>query len=171
MIKAQAGAKITDPKPESLDLNENNLRFLRRAMYEVSNNRRGTAYGSRIIEQSMRMAGKTGTSQVRNITESERRRGVSKNEELEWNRRDHALFVNFAPFDAPKIAVAVVVEHGGSGSAKAAPLARDITLQALYGDQPPLSAYPAKDRDKIKKQQADLRKTLPRLERFQRGRV
>ena len=171
LIKAQAGATITDPKPGSLGLNENNLRFLRRAMYEVSNNRRGTAYGSRIIEQSMRMAGKTGTSQVRNITESERRRGVSKNEELEWNKRDHALFVNFAPCDAPKIAVAVVVEHGGSGSATAAPLARDITLQALYGDQPPLSAYPTKDRDKIKKQQADLRKTLPRLERFQRGRV
>ena len=171
LIKAQAGAKITDPKPESLGLNENNLRFLRRAMYEVSNNRRGTAYGSRIIEQSMRMAGKTGTSQVRNITESERRRGVSKNDELEWNKRDHALFVNFAPFDAPKIAVAVVVEHGGSGSATAAPLARDITLQALYGDYPPLSAYPTKDREKIKQQQADLRKTIPRLERFQKGRV
>ena len=171
LIKAQAGAKITNPKPESLGLNENNLRFLRRAMYEVSNNRRGTAYGSRIIEQSMRMAGKTGTSQVRNITESERRRGVSKNDELEWNKRDHALFVNFAPFDAPKIAVAVVVEHGGSGSATAAPLARDITLQALYGDYPPLSAYPTKDREKIKQQQVDLRKTIPRLERFQRGRV
>ena len=171
LIKAQAGAKITDPKPESLGPNENNLRFLRRAMYEVSNNRRGTAYGSRIIEQSMRMAGKTGTSQVRNITESERRRGVSKNDELEWNKRDHALFVNFAPFDAPKIAVAVVVEHGGSGSATAAPLARDITLQALYGDYPPLSAYPTKDREKIKQQQADLRKTIPRLERFQKGRV
>jgi penicillin-binding protein 2 len=171
LIKAQAGTKNTDPKPESLGLNENNLRFLRRAMYEVSNNRRGTAYGSRIIEQSMRMAGKTGTSQVRNITESERRRGVSKNDELEWNKRDHALFVNFAPFDAPKVAVAVVVEHGGSGSATAAPLARDITLQALYGDYPPLSAYPTKDREKIKQQQADLRKTIPRLERFQRGRV
>ena len=171
LIKAQAGAKITNPKPESLGLNENNLRFLRRAMYGVSNNRRGTAYGSRIIEQSMRMAGKTGTSQVRNITESERRRGVSKNDELEWNKRDHALFVNFAPFDAPKIAVAVVVEHGGSGSATAAPLARDITLQALYGDYPPLSAYPTKDREKIKQQQVDLRKTIPRLERFQRGRV
>ena len=171
LIKAQAGAKITNPKPESLGLNENNLRFLRRAMYAVSNNRRGTAYGSRIIEQSMRMAGKTGTSQVRNITESERRRGVSKNDELEWNKRDHALFVNFAPFDAPKIAVAVVVEHGGSGSATAAPLARDITLQALYGDYPPLSAYPTKDREKIKQQQVDLRKTIPRLERFQRGRV
>ncbi|HBM68716.1 MAG TPA: penicillin-binding protein 2, partial [Rhodobacteraceae bacterium] len=136
-----------------------------------SNNRRGTAYGSRIIEQSMRMAGKTGTSQVRNITESERRRGVSKNDELEWNKRDHALFVNFAPFDAPKIAVAVVVEHGGSGSATAAPLARDITLQALYGNYPPLSAYPTKDREKIKQQQADLHKTIPRLERFQKGRV
>ena len=171
LIKRVGGETIYVPEAEPLPVSENNLRFIRRAMFEVSNNRRGTAFASRITTEEFRMAGKTGTSQVRNISEKERARGVTANEDLDWDRRDHALFLNFAPYDDPKIAVAVVVEHGGSGSATAAPLARDITLQALYGDQPPLSAYPTKDRDRIKKQQADLRKTLPRLERFQRGRV
>lgn len=125
------------PKPsESLGLNENNLREVRRAMYAVSNNRRGTAYGSRIIEDAFRMAGKTGTSQVRNITAAERARGVFRNEDLPWERRDHALYVNFAPYEAPRVAVAVIVEHGGGGSSVAAPIARDITLQALYGEDP-----------------------------------
>ena len=82
------------------------------------------------------MAGKTGTSQVRNISEAERRSGVIKNEDLPWERRDHALFVNFAPANDPEIAVCVVVEHGGGGSAAAAPVARDITLQALYKGDP-----------------------------------
>ncbi|WP_299791367.1 penicillin-binding protein 2 [uncultured Marivita sp.] len=145
---------------EDLGFNENHLRQIRRAMYAVSNNRRGTAYGSRIIEETFRMAGKTGTSQVRNITAAERARGVTRNEDLPWNRRDHALFVNYAPYEAPKIAVSVVVEHGGGGSAAAAPIARDVTLQALYGEDPPLDAYPSKDRERIRTQQERLQQVL-----------
>ncbi len=129
-------------------------------MYAVSNNRRGTAYGSRIIEEAYRMAGKTGTSQVRNITAAERARGVTSNEDLPWNRRDHALFVNYAPHDRPQIAVSVVVEHGGGGSAAAAPIGRDVTLQALYGENPPLAAYPSKDRERIRTQQERLQQVL-----------
>ncbi len=97
------------------------LRAVRGGMFEVSNSRRGTAYGSRIVDDTMRMAGKTGTSQVRNITAAERARGVISNDDLPWERRDHALFVSFAPFDAPRVAVSVVVEHGGGGSTVAAP--------------------------------------------------
>jgi len=144
-----------------MGLNENNLRKIRRAMYAVSNDRRGTAYGSRIIEDAFRMAGKTGTSQARNITEAERRIGVIRNEDLPWERRDHALFVNFAPYETPKIAVSVVVEHGGGGSKAAAPIARDITLQALFEGTPPLSAYPAKDRDRIQAQRERLQQPPP----------
>ena len=144
-----------------MDVNPNNLARMRRAMFEVVNDRRGTAYGSRIIADSMRMAGKTGTSQVRNITAAERARGVIRNEDLPWDRRDHALFVNFAPYDNPRYAVAVVVEHGGGGSTAAAPIARDITLQALSGGEPPLEAYPAKDRDRIAEQQRRLRAVRP----------
>ena len=162
LVRSVDGVEEPPNRGEPLGLNENILREIRQAMYAVSNNRRGTAYGSRIIEDAFRMAGKTGTSQVRNITAAERARGVFRNEDLPWERRDHALYVNFAPFDAPKVAVAVIVEHGGGGSTAAAPIARDITLQALYGDDPPLDAYPSKDRDRIKTQQEQLRSRLDR---------
>jgi penicillin-binding protein 2 len=107
-------------------------------MFAVSNDRRGTAWRTRIGADALRMAGKTGTSQVRNITAEERARGVTRNEDLPWNRRDHALFVAFAPYAAPRYAVSVVVEHGGGGSVAAAPIARDIMLAAL-GDGRPIS--------------------------------
>ena len=161
LLKSVDGVEQPSGSGESLGLNENHLRQIRRAMFEVSNVRRGTAYGSRILPDDMRMAGKTGTSQVRNITAAERARGVTKNEDLPWERRDHALFVNFAPYDNPRYAVAVVVEHGGGGSKAAAPIARDITLQALYGEDPPLDAYPAKDRDRIKALQDRLKRERP----------
>ncbi len=161
LVKSVDGVEQPTGHGEDLGLNENMLREVRKAMFAVSNNRRGTAYSSRIIEDAFRMAGKTGTSQVRNITAAERARGVTRNADLPWERRDHALFVNFAPFDNPKIAVAVVVEHGGGGSTAAAPIARDITLQALYGEDPPLAAYPAKDRGRIETQQEKLRRARP----------
>ena len=157
LIKTVDGISQPSGLGTKLDINESNLRKVRKAMYEVSNNRRGTAYGSRIIEDTFRMAGKTGTSQVRNISAAERARGVTRNADLPWERRDHALFVNFAPFDNPEIAVAVVVEHGGGGSTAAAPIARDVTLQALYGEDPPLAAYPNKDRGRVRAQQKRLR--------------
>lgn len=161
LVKSIDGIEQSNGPAESMGLNENHLRQIRRAMYAVSNDRRGTAYSSRIIADGMRMAGKTGTSQVRNITAAERAAGVIRNEDLPWERRDHALFVCFAPYDNPKYAVSVVVEHGGGGSKAAAPIARDVMLQALYGGTPPLEAYPKKDRSKIKAQQE-------RLEREQR---
>ncbi|MGX9355370.1 penicillin-binding protein 2 [Roseobacteraceae bacterium S113] len=161
LIKSIDGVETPERGGTSLGLNENHLRMVRAAMYTVSNNRRGTAYGSRIIADGMRMAGKTGTSQVRNISAAERARGVIRNEDLPWERRDHALFVNFAPYDAPQIAVSVVVEHGGGGSTAAAPIARDVTLQALYGEDPPLAAYPTKDRSRIDQLQKRLREERP----------
>ncbi|MDV4145108.1 MULTISPECIES: penicillin-binding protein 2 [Shimia] len=161
LVKSIDGVETGGGPAEPLGVNENNLRHIRKAMFDVSNNRRGTAYGSRIIDDAYRMAGKTGTSQVRNITAAERAAGVTRNEDLPWERRDHALFVNFAPYDAPRIAVAVVVEHGGGGSTAAAPIARDITLRALHGSTPPLEAYPRKDRDRIKSQQERLNALIP----------
>ncbi|SHJ01346.1 peptidoglycan glycosyltransferase [Shimia gijangensis] len=161
MVKSSNGVEEPVPEPAPLGLNENHLRQIRKAMFAVSNNRRGTAYGSRIVPEEFKLAGKTGTSQVRNITAAERAAGVTRNKDLPWERRDHALFVNFAPFDTPEIAVAVVVEHGGGGSTAAAPIARDITLQALYKGDPPLEAYPSRDRRKIKAQQERLRALMP----------
>lgn len=161
LIRSIDGVEQAIAPAESLGFNENHLRAIRKAMYEVTNNRRGTAYGSRIITDGYRMAGKTGTSQVRNITAAERARGVVRNEDLPWERRDHALFVNYAPYDNPRIAVSVVVEHGGGGSAVAAPIARDITLQALYRGDPPLDAYPEGDRARAQALQERLRRERP----------
>ena len=157
LIKSIDGVETPSGLGESLGLNENSLRRIRASMVDVSNHQRGTAYGSRIVADGMQMAGKTGTSQVRRITEEERANGVTKNEDLPWERRDHALFVDFAPVDNPKFAVAVVVEHGGGGSRAAAPIARDITLQALYGGTPPLDAYPTAARQEIQEQQRRIR--------------
>ncbi len=161
LIKSVDGVEQPLNGGAALDMDENNLRKMRRAMYEVVNNRRGTAYRSRIIGEGMRMAGKTGTSQVRNITAAERARGVTRNADLPWERRDHALFVAFAPYDKPRYAISVLVEHGGGGSTAAAPIARDVMLQAMAGGEPPLDAYPKGDRARIKKQQERLRDLQP----------
>lgn len=167
LVRSIDGVEEPSGAGESLGLNENNLRRIRGAMYDVSNHSRGTAYRTRIAAQEFRMAGKTGTSQVRRITAEERARGVTSNSDLPWNRRDHALFVSFAPADNPKYAVAVVVEHGGGGSTAAAPIARDVMLQALYGGTPPLSAYPSASRGAIQAQQ---RRLEPLLREIRPGR-
>jgi len=171
LIKSIDGVEQPSGAGEMMALNQGNLRTLRKGMFAVLNDRRGTAYGSRIIEETFRMAGKTGTSQVRNITTAERAAGVVRNEDLPWERRDHALFICFAPYDKPKYAVAVVIEHGGGGSSVAAPVARDIMLQALYGGTPPLTAYPAKDRDRVKDLQERLRLERQRRDAEESGRA
>ncbi|SIT74624.1 peptidoglycan glycosyltransferase [Yoonia rosea] len=161
LIRLIDGVEQPSGLGESLGLNENTLRRIRASMEDVCNHRRGTAYGSRIIDEAHKMAGKTGTSQVRRITPEERAAGVTRNEDLPWERRDHALFVGYAPYDNPRYAVSVVVEHGGGGSAAAAPIARDILLQAQYGGPPPLEAYPAAARDRIAEQQRRIEARVP----------
>ncbi len=138
---------VAEPPP--LGLTPENLAAVQEAMLGVVNGERGTAKSSRIVEPTMVMAGKTGTSQVRNISAVEREAGVIANEDLPWHRRDHALFVGYAPYDAPRYAIAVVVEHGGGGSTAAAPIARDIILRAMSDGLPSLDAYPSSQRGRI----------------------
>ena len=144
----------------NLGIGGSSLRAIRAGMFAVVNSERGTAKSARIAEQSMVMAGKTGTSQVRNISAAERAGGVVANADLPWKRRDHALFVAFAPYEAPKYAVSVVVEHGGGGSAVAAPIARDMLLRAMSGGLPPLDAYPSAQRSRIETEQNELKQRL-----------
>ncbi len=138
----------------SMQVKKENLDLVRLGMYRVANENRGTAYRTRISEPSMKMAGKTGTAQVRGISREQREAGLDS-EETPWKYRDHALYVGFAPYDNPRYAISVVIEHGGSGSGAAAPVARDIMLRAQYGTQPPLSAYPRGQWPAIREQQAD----------------
>ncbi|MBM9594521.1 penicillin-binding protein 2 [Roseitranquillus sediminis] len=157
LVKSIGGVETDVVEDGPLAASDAHLQAVRRGMYAVSNTSRGTAYRTRIEVEALRMAGKTGTSQVRNITAAERARGVFRNEDLPWERRDHALFVGYAPYDAPRYAVSVVIEHGGGGSAVAAPVARDVMLAALHdGAVPPLEAYPAAQREEIREQQEAL---------------
>ena len=161
LIKSVNGVE-KEKIPDQINLNENNLNLIRKALFEVTNHKRGTAYHSRVLDKKSQIIGKSGTSQVRNISVVERTQGVLDNKDLPWEQRDHALFVNYAPYDDPKIAVSIVVEHGGSGSTVAAPIARDITLQAIYQGTPPITAYPVEDRARIYDQQRDLKKLMPK---------
>ena len=161
LVRALDGTPQPVPDFAPLGVSEANLRIVRGGMDAVMNSASGTAFRSRILAPQWRMAGKTGTSQVRNITAAERARGVIGNDQLPWIRRDHALFVCYAPFDAPRYAVTVVVEHGGGGSAVAAPIARDILLFALAGGLPPLDAYPPGQRDGVEEIRARMRLMPP----------
>jgi penicillin-binding protein 2 len=156
LIHSIDGVAQPAPAGPSLGLDANLLNSVRQGMFTVCNSQRGTGYSARIDDKSMRLAGKSGTSQVRNISVAERASGVISNNDLPWIRRDHALFVGFAPFDAPRYAAAVVVEHGGGGSTVAGPIVRDALLRAMSDGLPPLSAYPASQRNRIDTQQRGL---------------
>lgn len=112
-----------------IGVNPRHLDLMVDSMIEVTEGQLGTARTSAITEAGWEMGGKTGTSQVRRISAAERLSGIIPNEERPWRLRDHALFVGFAPIHKPRYAVSVVVEHGGGGSAVAAPIARDVLME------------------------------------------
>ena len=152
IVKAVGGVEVPALPAPPLGMGAENLRAIQQGMWAVTNTRTGTAFSSRSDDKATVIAGKTGTSQVRNISTAERARGVLRNDQLPWNRRDHALYVAYAPIENPRYAISLVVEHGGGGSTAAAPMARDILLFALHGKVPPLSAYPAAQRNRIETQ-------------------
>lgn len=119
--------KFQDKWP-AIGIDSTHLDIIKKGMDDVVNNTDGTAYGARIKEDNMQFGGKTGTAQVKRIDRAERARGIN-NEDLDWKYRHHALFVGYAPLNNPRYVCAVVVEHGGGGSAVAAPLARDLLLE------------------------------------------
>jgi penicillin-binding protein 2 len=104
-------------------------------MNAVVNEQGGTAYAARITESGLSMGGKSGTSQIRQITQYERDHGLRKIDQIPWKDRDHALFVGFAPVGAARYVCATLVEHGGGGSAVAGPICRDI-LRAVQQRDP-----------------------------------
>ena len=122
------------PKFKHLGISPQNLDIVKRGMYEVVNVAGGTALGAAFNFNGQQMAGKTGSAQVKRISMRERQTGIIKQEDLPWKFRDHALFVAFAPYDNPRYGVAVLVEHGRSGSKVAAPIAGQMLLEALKLD-------------------------------------
>ena len=149
LIKAIDGKPTKYNNYKLLGIKKSTLEIIRQAMFGVVNNKKGTAFNSRLINENKIFAGKTGTSQIRQISEEERSKGIIKNEDLPRNQRDHALFTGYAPFTNPKFSVSIVVEHGGGGGKVAAPIARDILLYALNGALPSLQEYPAEERNNM----------------------
>ena len=110
---------------EPLFKNSKNIQIVREAMFASTNEVRGTSYSSRIENPKYQFAGKTGTSQVKRITKVERELDL-KTFEIPYNERDHALYIAFGPYKNPRYALSIVIEHGGSGSSAAAPIAKKL---------------------------------------------
>jgi len=110
--------------------NKENIKFVLDALYGATNEPMGTSYRSRLTKPGYVYAGKTGTSQIRKITEEERRLKL-KNKDLPYEKRDHALFIAFAPYKNPRYAISVVIEHGGAGSSGAAPIGKKVIKKVL----------------------------------------
>ena len=117
-----------------LGLSERSLHVVREGMWAVVNEGGGTAPAARLPDQRWQMAGKTGSSQVRRVSREQREQGNYDSSKLPWEFRPHALFVAYAPYDAPRYALSVVVEHGNAGAAAAAPIARDLMIDVLQRD-------------------------------------
>ena len=116
---------INKEKHERLFKNSKNIKLVRDAMFASTNEVRGTSYSSRIEDPKYQFAGKTGTSQVKRITKADRELDL-KTLDIPYDERDHALYIAFGPYENPRYALSIVIEHGGSGSSTAAPIAKKI---------------------------------------------
>tara|TARA_B100000767_G_scaffold79693_1_gene76384 strand:- start:307 stop:2274 length:1968 start_codon:yes stop_codon:yes gene_type:complete len=116
---------IKEKKHEPLYRNPENVKFILQTMFASTNEVRGTSYSSRINDPKYQFAGKTGTSQVKRITKKDRELDL-KTIDIPYNERDHALYIAFGPYKNPRYALSIVVEHGGSGSSTAAPIAKKL---------------------------------------------
>ena len=124
------GTNLLSGNLKKLYKDEKNIKIVLEAMYAATNEPLGTSYRSRLKSPEYVYAGKTGTSQVRTITQEERDLDI-KNKDLPYEQRDHALFVAFAPYKNPRYAISVVIEHGGTGSSVAAPVAKKVLKKVL----------------------------------------
>ena len=112
--------------------NQENVKFVLEAMFGATNEVRGTSYSSRIDDKKYQFAGKTGTAHVKRITEEARELDL-KQHEIPYDDRDHALYVAYGPVRDPRYAVSILVEHGGSGSKAAAPIAKKLFKLLVIG--------------------------------------
>ncbi len=110
--------------------NQENIKFVLEAMFASTNEVRGTSYKSRIDNPKYQFAGKTGTAQVKKITKMQRELDLDTSQ-IPYEERDHAWYIAFGPYKNPRYSLCVLVEHGGSGSATAAPLAKKLMKKII----------------------------------------
>ncbi len=116
---------IINDKFTPLYENSKNIKIIQDAMFGSTNEVMGTSYRSRIDNPKYQFAGKTGTAQVKKITEKDRELDL-KTFEIPYEDRDHALYIAFGPYKNPRYALSIIVEHGGNGSTTAAPMAKKL---------------------------------------------
>mgnify|MGYP001321325484 FL=1 len=133
-VNGTLGEKASPEHWPALDMPDSYFKAIRGGMFAVVNEPHGTAPKAQLDLPGMLMAGKTGSAQVRHVSRALRESGHFNSADLPWEYRPHALFVCFAPYDAPRYAAAVVIEHGNTGADAAAPLARDIMRDTLLRD-------------------------------------
>jgi len=126
----QPNKDVSSERFKKLYRNQENIKFVLDAQFGATNEPMGTSYRSRHVKSEYIFAGKTGTSQIRTITAEERELKL-KQKDLPYKRRDHALFIAFAPYKNPQYALSIVIEHGGTGSSSAAPIAKKIIKKVL----------------------------------------
>ena len=110
---------------EPLFKDQKNIKLIQETMFSSVNEVRGTSYSSRISDPKYQFAGKTGTAQVKRITKLDRELDLDT-AEIPYEERDHALYIAFGPYKSPQYAMSIIVEHGGSGSSVAAPIAKEL---------------------------------------------
>jgi len=110
--------------------NQENINLVKDAMFAATNEVGGTSYRSRLKDKKFMFAGKTGSSQIKKFTQAQREAEI-KQQDITYLERDHAWFVAFAPVHNPKYSISVLVEHGGSGSSAAAPIAKKIIKKVI----------------------------------------
>ena len=125
IIANEDNNKIINDKFSPLYENQKNIKIVQDAMFGSTNEVMGTSYRSRIDDPKYQFAGKTGTAQVKKITEKDRELDL-KTFEIPYEERDHALYIAFGPYKNPRYALSVIVEHGGNGSTTAAPMAKKL---------------------------------------------
>ena len=116
---------IKNEKYTRLFKNPENVKFVLESVFASTNELYGTSYSSRIEDPKYQFAGKTGTSQVKRITEEARELDLEISQ-IPYEERDHALYIAYGPYKNPRYAVSIIVEHGGSGSTTAAPIAKKL---------------------------------------------
>ena len=131
--------KIRNLNLKPLFRNQENINFIKDAMFAATNEVGGTSYRSRYGKKEFMFAGKTGSSQIKRFTQEQREAEV-KQSNIAYLERDHAWFVAYAPVDNPKYAISVLVEHGGSGSKAAAPIAKNV-IKKVIERHGPRSSY------------------------------
>ena len=128
-IKPSLNANDNFKFGEKIIENDDHLKIIKDSLDVATNEWKGTSYNSR-IKGDLKFCGKTGTSQVRRISQRQRELDI-KNKDLPWKFRDHSLFTGYGPVSNPEYAISVIIDHGGSGSSKAAPIAKKV-MQKVF---------------------------------------